>query len=89
MDGDKTVKFKRIDIEEVLLSKYTNMNKMKIRIALIRDCVNLTRRSYYKKDKNDYYYYENFGFYRLYDAEKDGKWDQLGLLKRENLFLYI
>lgn len=76
-NGDKTITFTPKDIIKSLMKKYPNVNKSTVRCQLIMDCVNHTSRKHYPSGQQDYYFLDN-GSYRLYDSEKDGKWDWEG-----------
>lgn len=79
--GNKTVIFAPKDIIKSLIDKYPNVNKTTVRCQLIMDCVNHTSRKHYPSGQQDYYFLDN-GSYRLYDSDKDGKWDWEGKLIR-------
>lgn len=75
--GNKTVTFAPKDIIKSLIDKYPNVNKTTVRCQLIMDCVNHTSRKHYPSGQQDYYFLDNSS-YRLYDSDKDGKWDWEG-----------
>ncbi len=74
---DKTIIFTPKDIINALIVNYPNVNKLTVRCQMIADCVNHTSRKHYPSGQQDYYFSDN-GSYRLYDPEKDGKWDWEG-----------
>lgn len=78
---DKTVIFTPKDIIKELVTQYPNVNKSTVRCQLIADCVNHTSRKHYPSGQQDYYFLDN-GSYRLYNSDKDGKWDWEGKLIR-------
>ena len=77
-NGNKAETFTPKDIIKSLIERYPNVNKSTVRCQLIQDCVNHTSRKHYPSGQQDYYFLVDNGSYRLYDSDKDGKWDWEG-----------
>ncbi len=75
--GDMEVIFTPSDVISEVLKSYPTANKATIRCQLISDCVNHSSRKHYQGNKDRYYLVEK-GRYRLYDEEKDGRWNEQG-----------
>ena len=76
--GDKAVTFSPVDVYNELIKQYPDINSNTVRCQIIQDCVNHTSRKHYPSGQQDIYYRIDKGLFRLYDPEKDGKWNYKG-----------
>ena len=76
--GDKNATFTSSDVYNELLQQYPDINPTSVRCQIIQDCVNHTSRKHYPSGQQDLYFRIDKGVFRLYDPEKDGKWDYKG-----------
>ncbi|MGI6078945.1 MAG: DUF7669 domain-containing protein [Fastidiosipilaceae bacterium] len=76
-NGDSTVIISPIQVISEVKKSYPTVNKSTVRCQLIADCVNHTSRKHYQSNQDLYYLVEK-GKYRLYNPEKDGKWNDKG-----------
>ena len=76
--GNPEKTFTPSEIIQEILKEYPEMNSNTVRCQLIQDCVNHTSRKHYPSGQQDLYFLVEHGKYRLYDPEKDGKWDWKG-----------
>lgn len=77
-EGKKDAVFTSIEIYNELVKMYPNINKSTVGCQIIQDCVNHSSRKHYPSAQRDLYFRINKGKYRLYDQERDGKWDWQG-----------
>jgi len=70
--------FTPAEVYSELVKQYHEINQSTVRCQIIQDCVNHTSRKYYPSGQKDLYYRVEKGKYRLYDPEKDGKWNWEG-----------
>lgn len=73
-DGKFTMK----EVTDVIISEYPDFNKSTVRCQLYMDCVNHNSRKHYKGGQMDYYYQVQGTTFKLYDRNKDGKWNSDG-----------
>jgi hypothetical protein len=76
--GNINVTFTPAEVIDKLRNKYSDINKDSIRCQIIQDCVNHTSRKHYLSSQRDLYYRLEKGVFRLYDRDRDGKWDWQG-----------
>lgn len=76
--GRKDAIFTPADVYSQLVKEYPEINQSSVRCQVIQDCVNHTSRRHYPSGQRDLYFRINKGKYRLYNPEKDGKWDWQG-----------
>jgi hypothetical protein len=70
--------FSPSDIYKELIKEYEDMNPTTVRCQIITDCVNHTSRRHYPSGQRDLYFNIEKGKYRLYNEDKDGKWNWEG-----------
>jgi len=75
--GDYSIKFTPVEVIESVLKKYPDMNKNTVRCQIISNCVNHPSRKYYQGGKELCFRIDK-GNYKLYNPEKDGKWNSKG-----------
>lgn len=78
VNGNKNATFSPVDVYNELIKEYPDINSNSVRCQIIQDCVNHTSRKHYPSGQQDYYYRIDKGLFRLYDHEKDGKWNYKG-----------
>lgn len=78
MKGKENSVFTPAEVYNELIQQYQDINQSSVRCQIIQDCVNHTSRKYYPSGQRDLYYRVDKGKYRLYNSEKDGKWDWEG-----------
>lgn len=78
-NNDKSKTFSQNDIKNLLLGIFPDIKLNSIGCRIIQDCVNHTSRNHYPSGQQDFYFRVSNGIYRLYDPEKDGKWDWRGI----------
>jgi hypothetical protein len=61
-----------------ILKTYPDFNRATTNAQIIADCVNHPSRKHYQSTAHDYYFRVERGTYRLYDPQRDGKWDDTG-----------
>ena len=66
------------DIVSLLKKQYPDINTSTIGCQIIQDCVNHKSRRHYPGGQQDHYFLVSKGVYRLYDPDKDGRWDREG-----------
>lgn len=66
------------DVYKLLAKEYPEIKSSSVRCQIIQDCVNHSSRKHYPGRQQDLYYTVDKGVYRLYNSEKDGKWDSEG-----------
>jgi hypothetical protein len=76
--GKESVIFTPAEVYNELIKQYQEINKSTVGCQIIEDCVNHTSRKHYPSGQRDLYYRLEKGKYRLYNPEKDGKWDWEG-----------
>lgn len=76
--GNKEAIFTVSDVYNELVKDYPDINKGTLRCHIIQNCVNHTSRKHYPSGQRDLYFLVEKGKFRLYDPEKDGKWDWQG-----------
>jgi len=76
--GDGTSTFSPADVNREILREYPDFNTSTTNCQLIQDCVNHTSRRHYPSGQQNLYFWLSKGKYRLYAAEKDGKWNYKG-----------
>ncbi len=76
--GDKIANFTSADVYNELIKQYPDINSNTVRCQIIQDCVNHSSRKHYPSGQQDNYYRIDKGLFRLYDPEKDGKWNFKG-----------
>ncbi len=74
----KNTTFKPNDVIKSLRIKYPEINSETVRCQITADCVNHSSRKHYPSGQQDLYFRVEQGVFRLYDPEKDGKWDWQG-----------
>ncbi|SMC19801.1 hypothetical protein SAMN02745134_00943 [Clostridium acidisoli DSM 12555] len=77
-NGKETAVFTPAEVYSELIKQYPDINQSTVRCQVIQDCVNHTSRKHYPSGQRDLYFRSEKGRYRLYNAEKDGKWDWQG-----------
>jgi len=78
INGDNSVVFSPIQVISEILKTHPGVNRSSLRChQLIADCVNHTSRKHYQ-GSHDLYYLVEKGKYRIYNPEKDGKWNDKG-----------
>ena len=70
--------FSPADVYKLLVKEYPEINRSTVGCQVIQDCVNHTSRKHYPGGQQDLYYKVDKGVFRLYNPEKDGKWDAEG-----------
>ena len=75
--NDYSVTFTPSDIIKKITSEYPDVNKNTVRCQIISNCVNHSSRKYYTGGKDICFLTEK-GIYRLFNPEKDGKWNSKG-----------
>lgn len=78
-NSDYSIKFTPVDVINLVLKKYPEMNKNTVRCQVFSNCVNHPSRKYYQGGK-DLCFRIDKGNYRLYNPEKDGKWNSKGAI---------
>ena len=76
--NDNTVTFSPKDTIQLLIANNPEINTSTVRCQIIQDCVNHTSRKHYPNGQQDHYFLIDKGTYRLYNPEKDGKWNWEG-----------
>lgn len=76
--GNSSQTFSPADVVKEVMKNYPEMNSNTVRCQLIQDCVNHSSRKHYASGQQDYYFLVEKGKYRLYNSEKDGKWNWKG-----------
>jgi uncharacterized protein YlzI (FlbEa/FlbD family) len=76
-NGDKTVVFSPKQVFNEAVKKYPSIKQGTVGCHLIADCVNHSSRKHYQGNQDIFFLVEK-GKYRLYDKEKDGKWNRQG-----------
>lgn len=76
--GKENAVFTPAEVYNELIKQYQEINQSTVRCQIIEDCVNHTSRKHYPSGQRDLYYRLEKGKYRLYNPEKDGKWDWEG-----------
>jgi len=76
--GRKDAVFTQLDVYNNLIKEYPSINKKTVGCQIIQDCVNHTSRGHYTGGQRDLYFRISKGKFRLYDLDKDGKWDWEG-----------
>jgi len=76
--GDKNATFTSTDVYNELVKQYPDINSSSVRCTIIQDCVNHTSRKHYPSGQQDLYFRIDKGVFRLYDSEKDGRWNYKG-----------
>ncbi len=76
--GEKAKEFTAAEVQNELIKTYPDINPNTVRCQIIMDCVNHTSRKHYPSGQQDLYYRVDKGLFRLYDPEKDGKWNYKG-----------
>ena len=76
--GDKAATFTSADVYNELIQEYPDINSSTVRCQIIQDCVNHSSRKHYPSGQQDNYYRIDKGVFRLYDPEKDDKWNYKG-----------
>lgn len=67
------------DVVEEISKEHPGFNMSTARCQLIQDCVNHNSRKHYRGGQMDYYYLIGKGRYRLYNSERDGRWNSEGV----------
>jgi hypothetical protein len=70
--------FSPADVYKLLVKEYPEINRSTVGCQIIQDCVNHTSRKHYPGGQKDFYFKVEKGVFRLYNPEKDGKWDSEG-----------
>lgn len=78
INGDMSKTFKPVEIINNLKVVYPDINPDTVRCQIMMDCVNHTSRKHYPSGQQDLYFKIDKGIFRLYDAQKDGKWNWKG-----------
>lgn len=76
--GNYNTTFTQNEVIKSLKSKYSSINSDTVRCQIMQDCVNHTSRKHYPSGQRDLYFRIDKGVFRLYNPDKDGKWDWQG-----------
>jgi len=76
--GQKNSTFSPAEVYTELIKEYPDINSNTVRCQIIQNCVNHSSRKHYPSGQQDYYFRIDKGLFRLYDPEKDGKWNFKG-----------
>jgi len=76
-NNNYSITFTPSDIIAKIIKQYPDINKNTVRCQIISNCVNHSSRKYYVGGK-DLCFLTEKGKYRLYNPEKDGRWNSKG-----------
>lgn len=78
-NGDLNAEFRLLEVYNELVKQYPDINRSTVDCQIYCDCVNHTSRRHYPSGQQDLYFRTGVGKYRLYNQDKDGKWNWEGI----------